>query len=118
VKILIVDDSLLVRMMLKDCLVKAGFKVVTAANFKEAEVMFALFHPQIIIKDLYMKGWNLVDSIRFFKELDSEVKIILCTTLSCNALIIEGLKAGATDFLVKPLDQEKVLNLVKKLAAS
>lgn len=117
-RILIVDDSALVRIILKDCLVKAGFKVCTAANFVEAEVMFALFHPQIIIKDLYMKGWNLVDSIRFFKEMDSKVKIILCSTRSSRSLLIEGLKAGATDFLVKPLDQEKVQDLVKKLAAS
>ena len=117
-KILIVDDSPLVRLILKDYLKEAGFKVYAAANFKEAEIMFALFHPQIIIKDLYMKGWNVIESIKFFRELDSKVKIVICSTISSKPMIIEGLKAGANDFLLKPLVRGHVLELVNKLIAS
>lgn len=119
-RVLIVDDSPLVRSILKDFLVSGGYDVSEAASFSEAEVMYSLIRPEIIIKDLYMDGCDLLDSIRYFRSLDPRVKIVLCSTRSVESqsLIIEGLKAGATDFLLKPLEQEKVLELVEKVTAS
>jgi two-component system chemotaxis response regulator CheY len=119
-RVLVVDDSPLVRRILKDFLTEAGHDVSEAADFTEAKVVYAVFQPQIIIKDLYMKGCNVIDSIRFFRDLDSQVKIVLCSTrsLQSQSLIIEGLKAGANEFLLKPLEQKRVLELVEKLIAS
>jgi DNA-binding response OmpR family regulator len=119
-RVLIVDDSPLVRRILRDFLADAGHHVSEASNFTEAKVIYAVFRPELIIKDLYMKGCNVIDSIRFFRDLDSHVKIVLCSTRSAQSqsLIIECLKAGADDFLLKPLEQQKVLELVDKLIAS
>jgi Response regulator containing CheY-like receiver, AAA-type ATPase, and DNA-binding domains len=118
VKILIVDDSPLVRAILKDFLVDAGYEVFEAGTFSEADSQFSQIHPEIIIKDLYMHEWDAIESIRFFKSRDSKVKIIICSTSSSKSTIIEGLKAGAQDFLLKPLNKTDVLDVLKRLAFS
>lgn len=117
-KILIVDDSPLVRAILKDFLVEAGYEVFEAGTCSEAGNRFNELRPEIVIKDLYMHEWDAIDSIRFFKKLDSKVKIIICSTSSSKSVIIEGLKAGAHDFLLKPLNKADVLNTLKRLAFS
>jgi two-component system, chemotaxis family, chemotaxis protein CheY len=113
--ILIVDDSPLVRAVLKDCLITAGFDVYEAGTVKEAELKFKRFHPEVVIKDLYMPGWDAIDSIKFFKRLDSNVKVIICSTGTSKAMILEGLRAGAQDFILKPIDRIQVIALMKRL---
>ncbi len=113
--ILIVDDSPLVRAILKDYLSQEGYDVFEAGSYREAEDSFQRFHPQMVIKDLYMPEWDAIESITFFKNLDPRVKIVICSTGTSKTLILEGLKAGATDFLLKPLDKNQVLDLVKRL---
>lgn len=115
-RVLIVDDSPLMRVLLKDCLKDEGFEVFEAATSKEAELQISLYSPQIIFKDLYMPGWDAIDSIHFFKNLNDQVKIIICTTNNSKNGILDGLRAGAHDFLIKPFDKSQVLNVVKKLA--
>lgn len=114
--ILIVDDSPLMRAILKDCLSQAGFEVCEAGSFEEAESQFKRFHPEIVIKDLYMSDWDALESIKFFKKMDAKVKIILCSTQNSKEMILECLKAGAQDFIVKPIDRLQVLALLKRLA--
>ncbi len=115
-KILIVDDSPLLRAILKDCLTGAGYEVCEAGSCLEAEQQFKSFHPEIVIKDLYMPEWDAIDSILFFKKLDSNVKIVICSTGSSRTTIIEGLKAGAHDFILKPIDKDQIVATIKKLA--
>jgi two-component system chemotaxis response regulator CheY len=118
VKILIVDDSPLARAILKDFLVEAGYEVYAAGTIMEAGNQFNQLHPEVVIKDLYMPGWDAIESIRFFKELDSKVKIIICSTGSSRNIIVEGLKAGAHDFILKPLNKINILNTLKRLVFS
>ena len=95
---------------------EAGFEVFEAACCSEAESVFKQQHPQIVIKDLYMPDWDVFESIRFFKRLDSKVKIIICSTDTSKSMIIEGLRAGAYDFIIKPVDKMLVLRLIRKMA--
>ena len=118
VKILIVDDSPLLRTMLKDYLIEAGFEVSEAGTYQEACQQFNEFHPQVVIKDLYMPEWDGIESIHFFKELDSSVKIIICSTSSSKDKIVEGLRAGAYDFFLKPFNKTDVINTLKRVAFS
>ncbi|MCL6590785.1 MAG: response regulator [Firmicutes bacterium] len=113
--ILIVDDSPLVRAILKDYLSQEGFEVYEAGSYQEAQDSFQRFRPQLVIKDLYMPEWDAIESIGFFKKIDPMVKIIICSTGTSKEMILEGLKAGATDFLLKPLDKHQVIDLVKRL---
>ncbi|HOJ78084.1 MAG TPA: response regulator [Bacillota bacterium] len=116
-RILIVDDSPLVRSVLKGFLQEAGYDVYEAENISEAKVMFVLLRPHLIIKDLYMQGWDPVESINYFKKINSKVKIIICSTHNSKDLILESLKAGANDYILKPLEKDNVLALVDKVTA-
>lgn len=114
--ILVVDDSPLVRAVLSDYLREAGYEVYEAGTCREAELQFKQHHPRLVLKDLYMPEWDAIESIRFFRSLDPQVKVIICSTDSSKATILEGLKAGAQDFLLKPFDKDQVLSLIKRLA--
>lgn len=114
--ILVVDDSPLVRAVLSDYLREAGFEVYEAGSCREAEAQFNQHHPQVVLKDLYMPEWDAIESIHFFRNLDPRVKIVICSTDSSKAAILEGLKAGAQDFLLKPFNKDQVLALIKRLA--
>jgi two-component system, chemotaxis family, chemotaxis protein CheY len=118
VKILIVDDSPLVRVMLKDILVEAGYEVYEAGTYSEVNAQFNQIRPQVVIKDLYTRDWDAIDAICFFKAKDSQVKIIICSSSSSRSTIIEALKAGAHDFILKPLNKTAILNAVRRLAFS
>lgn len=114
--ILVVDDSPLVRVVLCDYLREAGFEVYEAGTCQEAELQFKQHRPGVVLKDLYMPEWDAIESIRFFRNLDPRVKVVICSTDSSKATILEGLKAGAQDFLLKPYDKDQVISLIKRLA--
>ena len=117
-RILIVDDSPLVRAILRSFLDEAGYEVYEAANHEEAQILFMSYRPDLLIKDLYTEDWDPLESIRYFKTLIPEVKIIICSTDSSKNMILESLKAGANDFLLKPLQKLSVLKMIDKLVAS
>lgn len=117
-KILVVDDSPLLRAILKDFLIEAGYEVLEAGTHQEAYQRFNQFHPEVVIKDLFMPEWDGIESIHFFKQLDSKVKIVICSTSSSKDTIVEGLRAGAHDFFLKPINKSDVINTIKRLAFS
>lgn len=117
-KILIVDDSPLMRMILKDLLKKEGFEVYEAGTTREAENLSLSLRPEVIIKDLFMPDSDIVDSIRHFIRDNHQVKIIICSTEGSREHMLEALRAGARDFIIKPLDKTQVVKVISKVAFS
>lgn len=117
-KILIVDDSPLMRMILKDILIKEGFEVYEAGSAEKAQNLSLSLHPEIIIKDLFMPNSDVVDSIRHFIKDNHRVKIIICSTEGSREHIVKALKAGACDFILKPLNRYQVMRVISKVAKS
>ncbi len=117
-KILIVDDSPLMRMILKDFLIKEGFEVYEAGTTKEAQNLSTSLRPEIIVKDLFMPDCDVVDSIRHFIRDNHKVKIIICSTEGSREHIMKALRAGACDFILKPLDKSQVIRVISKVAFS
>lgn len=115
-RILIVDDSPLMRMMIRDFLKKEGFEVYEAGTFLEAQKLSASLRPEVIIKDLVMPDSDALESIRHFINENHKVKIIICTTENSRAQIMEALKIGARDFILKPLKRSQVLRVVNRVA--
>lgn len=115
-KILIIDDSPLIRRILKDFLDEEGFEIYEAGTTQEANELSSTLRPEIIIKDLFMPGSDIEDSIRHFIRDNHQVKIIICTTESSQEQILKALKAGACDFILKPLDKTKVVKVISKVA--
>lgn len=115
-RILIVDDSPLIRIIIRDILKREGFEIFEAGTFPEAQKLSASLHPDVIIKDLVMPDSDALESIRYFLNENQKVKIIICTTENSREQIMEALKIGARDFIIKPLKKSQVLRVVNRVA--
>ena len=116
-KILICDDATFMRTMLKEILTKNGYEVVgEAANGQEAIIQYKKLKPDIVTMDITMPDMNGIDATRAIRAYDSHAKIIMCSAMGQQAMVMDAIKAGARDFIVKPFQAEKVLEAVRKLS--
>lgn len=116
-KILIVDDSPTERYVLTDILVKNGFSVSTAENGEDALLKIKADKPQLILMDVVMPGQNgfqLTRSIARDPEMQ-QVPIIICTSKNQETDRIWGLRQGARDYLVKPINPQELLAKIAAL---
>lgn len=117
-KILIVDDATFMRMMIKDILTKGGFNVIgEAENGAKAIEKFTELSPDLVIMDITMPEVDGIQAVKEIKKLDANSKIIMCSAMGQQAMVIESIQAGAQDFIVKPFQPDRVLEAVKKVLA-
>src|SRR5699024_2407896 len=101
-RILIVDDAAFMRMMIKDILEKNGFDVVgEAEDGKEAVEKFKELTPDLITMDITMPEKDGVTALKEIRQIDSAAKIIMCSAMGQQAMVIDAIQAGAKDFIVK-----------------
>jgi two-component system chemotaxis response regulator CheY len=117
-KVLIVDDSPLLRMMVKDTLTKEGNEVFEAGTIEDALRIFIEVKPDLVMKDLFMPNSDGIEVIHHLKKINPQVKIVVCSTESQKSMIYEAIKAGALDFLIKPLNQKMVALTIRRLVSS
>ncbi|MGB9813182.1 MAG: response regulator [Thermovenabulum sp.] len=113
--ILIVDDAAFMRMMIKDILLKNGFQVVgEAENGLVAVEKYKELKPNLVIMDITMPEMDGIEAVRKIKAIDPQAKIIMCSAMGQQAMVIEAIQAGARDFIVKPFQPDRVIDAVKK----
>ena len=114
--ILIVDDAAFMRMMIKDILSKNGFTVVgEAENGLRAVEKYKELSPDLVIMDITMPEMDGIQAVKQIKSLDPSAKIIMCSAMGQQAMVIESIQAGARDFIVKPFQAERVIEAVRKV---
>jgi len=114
--ILIVDDAAFMRMMIKDILTKNGYTVIgEAENGLKAVEKYNELNPDLVIMDITMPEMDGIQAVRQIKSLNSAAKIIMCSAMGQQAMVIESIQAGARDFIVKPFQAERVIEAVKKV---
>ena len=116
-KILIVDDSATERHMLNDLLTKAGYDVVASDNGEDAIVKAREVKPDLILMDVVMPGLNGFQATRAISR-DPQTKsipVIMCTSKSQETDKIWGLRQGARDYVVKPVDRDELLAKIASL---
>ena len=114
--ILIVDDAAFMRMMIKDILSKNGFTVVgEAENGIKAIEKYKELSPDLVIMDITMPEMDGIQAVKKIKEINDLAKIIMCSAMGQQAMVIESIQAGAKDFIVKPFQAERVVEAVKKV---
>jgi len=114
--ILIVEDAAFMRMMIKDILVKNGYNVVgEAENGLRAVEKFKELKPDLIIMDITMPEMDGIQAVKQIRAMSSDAKIIMCSAMGQQAMVIESIQAGARDFIVKPFQADRVLEAVKKV---
>lgn len=113
--ILIVDDAAFMRMMIKDILSKNGFQVIgEAENGLVAVEKYKELKPNLVIMDITMPEMDGIEAVRKIKAIDPQAKIIMCSAMGQQAMVIEAIQAGARDFIVKPFQPDRVIDAVKK----
>ena len=116
-KVLVVDDSPTERLSVSELLVRNGFQVVTAENGEEAVIKSKSELPDLILMDVVMPGINGYQATRTISrdEATRAIPIIMCTTKNQETDKIWGMRQGAFDYMVKPLDHEELLKRINAL---
>jgi two-component system chemotaxis response regulator CheY len=115
-RVLIVDDAIFMRNMIKDIFAGNGFEVVgEAANGLEAVEKYQQLKPDITTMDIVMPFKSGIEATREIVKVDPRAVVIMCSALGQEALVMEAIEAGASDFIVKPFRSEDVIAVVKKV---
>jgi len=116
IRVLIVDDAIFMRDMIKDIFAGPGFEVVgEASNGVEAVEKYKQLKPDLTTMDIVMPFKSGIDATREIIQQDRNAVIVMCSALGQEALVMEAIEAGASDFIVKPFRAEDVLGVVKKV---
>ncbi|MBE6064857.1 response regulator [Clostridium cochlearium] len=115
-KVLIVDDAAFMRMMIKDILEKNGFEVVGEANngIKAVE-LYKKEKPDVVTMDITMPDMDGIEAVKEIKSIDPDAKVIMCSAMGQQTMVMDAIKAGAKDFIVKPFQPDRVLEAIKKV---
>ncbi len=116
-RVLIVDDALFMRSMIKDILVNAGdFEVAgEAANGREAVQRYDELQPSLVTMDIVMPEMDGIEATKEILQRHPKAVVVMCSALGQEALVIESLAAGAKDFIVKPFSAERVLKVIRSI---
>ncbi len=115
-RILIVDDALFMRNMLKDIFSKAGYEVVgEASNGVEAVERFRELQPDLVTMDIVMPLKSGIEALQEISRETPEARVVMCSALGQDALVVEAIDAGARDFIMKPFQEAKVLDVVRRV---
>ncbi|MBA7567050.1 Chemotaxis protein CheY [subsurface metagenome] len=116
INILIADDLQFIKLVLRDLLEKAGFRVVgEASNGEEAVELFQDKRPDVVLMDITMPKMDGLTALKKILKIDPGANIIMCSALGQQTLIVQALQMGAKDFIVKPFRPERVINSIKKI---
>jgi two-component system, chemotaxis family, chemotaxis protein CheY len=114
-RILIVDDAAFMRMMIRDILTKNGYEVVgEAQDGAQAVERFKELKPDLITMDITMPEMDGIAALKEIKKMDGNAKVIMCSAMGQQAMVIDAIQAGAKDFIVKPFQADRVIEAIKK----
>ena len=117
-RVLVVDDAAFMRKMLGDTLVKAGHEVVgEAANGQEGVDKYQSLRPDLTTLDITMPEKDGLAALREILSCDPSARVIMCSALGQESKVLESVKAGARDFIVKPFNADRVADAVAKALA-
>lgn len=115
-RILVVDDAAFMRMMIKDILVKNGYEVVgEAADGMQAVEKYQELKPDLVTMDITMPEMDGITALKKIKAIDPSAKIIMCSAMGQQAMVIDAIQAGAKDFIVKPFQADRVIEAISKV---
>lgn len=114
-KILIVDDSAYVRTILKDKLLRNGYEVVgEAENGKEAIIMYDRVKPDIVAMDITMPEMGGIEALKAIKEAHPRARVVMISAMGQQEEVISAMRAGASEFFIKPIQCEKLVEALER----
>ena len=116
---MIVDDAIFMRQMLMKILIAEGFEICGEASCAtEAVEKYKAVKPDLVTMDIVMPMMEELDGIGAVREiikLDPEARIIICSVMGQQSLVVEAIRAGAKDFVTKPVQPVRLLEAVKNI---
>lgn len=115
-KILIVDDAAFMRMMIKDTLSKNGYNDLhEACDGIQAVESYKSINPDLVLMDFTMPNMDGLEALKEIKKYDPKATVVMLSAMGQEAMVIESIKVGAKDFVIKPFKQERMLKTVDGL---
>ena len=116
--VLICDDAIFMRTLVRDILAQAGFEVIGEAETGvEAVAKYQELRPDLVTMDIVMPDMGGIDAVRQICKADPDARILMCSAMGQQALVVEAIQAGAKDFGVKPFQPSRVLEAVQRVLA-
>jgi two-component system, chemotaxis family, chemotaxis protein CheY len=116
-RILIVDDAEFLRMRISKMLLAEGYEVLEAENGLQAVEKYKAEKPDAVLMDITMPEMDGLTALKEIKAFDAKAKIVMLTALGQESVVLEAIKSGARDFVVKPFERERVMSAITKLLA-
>ncbi|ADU32375.1 response regulator [Evansella cellulosilytica] len=117
-KLLITDDAAFMRMVLKKIVIDAGYEVVgEAANGQEAVDLYNEHKPDLVTMDITMPEMNGIDALKKIKEINPNAKVVMCSAMGQQNMVVDAIQQGAIDFIVKPFDEVRIKEALEKALA-
>lgn len=115
-RVLVVDDAAFMRMMIKDILTKNGYDVVgEAVDGTQAVDKYQELHPDLVTMDITMPEMDGIEALKQIRSIDPNAKVVMCSAMGQQAMVIDAIQAGARDFVVKPFQADRVLESIRKV---
>ena len=114
-RILIADDAAFMWMMLRDILVKNGFEIAgEAVNGADALNKYKELKPDLVTLDITMPEVDGLQALKNIRAFDGGAKVVMCSAMGQQSMVIDAIQSGAKDFIVKPFQADRVIEAVKK----
>jgi len=114
-RVLIADDASFMRQMIRDIIEPEGFEVVgEASDGVEVVEKFKELHPDLVMMDIVMPKRSGIDAVKGIVAMDPTARVVMCSALGQETLVMEAIQAGAKDFIVKPFKPESVVATLRK----
>lgn len=118
-KILVVDDAAFMRMMVKDALSKGGYTdVVEASDGAMAVEEFEKVNPDLVIMDITMPNMDGLQALKAIKGKHPDATVVMCSAMGQESMVIDAIKSGAKDFIVKPFKADRILKTVNSIVGA
>ena len=114
-KIMVVDDAEFLRVRISKMLSGDGHEIVEAENGLKALELYKTIKPDLVLMDITMPEMDGLTALKEIRKFDPKAKVIMLTALGQESVVLEAIKSGARDFVVKPFDRDRVMNAVAKL---
>ena len=115
-KILLVDDAAFMRKMIKDTLVKNGYtEVFEAVDGADAVEKFGEIGPDLVVMDITMPNMDGLEALKAIRAKDGSANVVMCSAMGQETMVIDAVRSGAKDFIVKPFKGERVLKTVTSI---
>ncbi len=114
--VLVCDDAIFMRTMISDILTQAGYDVIGEAETGvQAVERYQQLKPDLVTMDIVMPDMGGIDAVREIVKVDPSARILMCSAMGQQALVVEAIQAGAKDFVVKPFQPSRVLEAVQRV---